>query len=52
MLQEHLELEKTYDGDNRIEESIDLHKTDKSMNERASDFNIEEEEIKTNSDLS
>jgi hypothetical protein len=28
-----------------------LDKTDKSFNDRQSDFNIEEEEIKTNSDL-
>ena len=28
-----------------------MDKTDKSFNDRQSDFNIEEEEIKTNSDL-
>ena len=28
LLEEHQQMDKTYDGDNRIEESIDLHKTD------------------------
>lgn len=42
LIEEHMELEKTYDGDNRLEESIDLHKTDKSFNDRASDFKIDE----------